>query len=122
MQKQTLQLNCNYGPKGPKREVENDTFEEREQKHTHNTVPTYLSSSRDPDLVASYPHHLSSTGRETTVVLLTREYLALWTLKKTILETASNVVHNFLKTYNNGVEILFLKFALGAGKQTVREK
>ena len=43
MQKQTLYLNCNYGPKGPKREVENDTFEEREQKHTHNTVlPIYL--------------------------------------------------------------------------------
>ena len=122
MQKQTLQLNCNYGPKGPKREVENDTFEEREQKHTHNTVPIYLSSSRDPDLVASYPHHLSSTGRETTVVLLTREHLALWTLKKNILKTASNVVQTFLKTYNNGVENLFLKFALGAGKQTVREK
>ena len=126
MQKQTLYLNCNYGPKGPKREVENDTFEEREQKHTHNTVPIYLSSSRDPDLVASYPHHLSSTGRETTVVLLTREhfhyYVALWTLKKTILKMASNVVHTFLKTYNNGVENLFLKFALGAGKQTMREK
>ena len=76
MQKQTLYLNCNYGPKGPKREVENDTFEEREQKHTHNIVPIYLVS-RDPDLVASYPHHLSSTGREPTVVLLTREHVTV---------------------------------------------
>ena len=42
--------------------------------------------------------------------------------KKTILKMASNVVHTFLKTYNNGVENLFLKFALGAGKQTAKEK
>ena len=53
--------------------------------------------------MASYPHHLSSTGRETTVVLLTREHVT--------------VIFSAHLTYTTMGLKNYLKFALGAGKQ-----